>query len=74
MNLTPNLPAVKITYRTVLRPDFQAVQNNRRNTPTLKDYVTVPRLSLIGSYSVIQILSFEALEKLVRLHNRLSAK
>lgn len=57
----------------VLHPDFKPRdRQGNRITPTLADYIEVPRLSTYGTYEVVQMLPMEKLARLAILRNSLA--
>lgn len=64
--------------RTILRPDFPSTQHLRRGeqapTPTVSDFIQVPRLTLQGVWRVQDLLSTEDTIKLAVLANKLEGK
>lgn len=44
------------TYRTIFRPNF-------RGAPRPSDYISVPRLDLLGSYPVVELVRFKLTDK-----------
>ena len=55
---------MQVRMVTILRPTFKGMVNNRRVTPTLNDYVTVPYLATIGTFPLVQMLPMVTLAAL----------
>lgn len=58
------------TRRTILRPDYKT----KREGPTLRDYISVPRIALIGTFPLVQMLDQRSAVNLLRLYNQLNEK
>lgn len=56
-------------FITILRPDY--AKNYAGQTPSLTDYVSVPRLSLRGRYRVRDLVAPEQMGMLARFANKL---
>lgn len=67
---------MKHTMVRVLRPDFQSQVRHGskmvRNTPTLGDYIEVPRLSTFGTWQIVETLPTETLSKLYIMQKHLT--
>lgn len=63
-----------ITYVRILRPDFKRLVNGQLNYPTIRDYITVSRLSTYGQNKMVDLIPPEQLAALKILTNELERK
>lgn len=59
--------------RTILRPNFGAGVHGGKPTPTLSDYILVPRLSLVGTWTMRDLIRPDQLANLARFTNELES-